>query len=209
MRCTFKSRASPWALFMTLSLTSIHSNRIDSCSNIHTSMPPLPHPLCIDVAISSPARSLDWMPSRHYDKIILGAGLYGLHAAERCGRLDQSVLVLEYDNEPFLRATYVNQARIHQGCHYPRSFHTAMKSARYFQRFNEDYGFYINKSFKQGYSISSEMSWTNAKQFKGFSRPPRYPAKKRNLRDSSEPASSTQHISRKDTRTSPACCAIT
>ena len=108
------------------------------------------------------------MPSRHYDKIILGAGLYGLHAAERCGRHDQSVLVLEYDNEPFLRATYVNQARIHQGYHYPRSFHTAMKSARYFQRFNEDYGFYINKSFKQGYSISSEMSWTNAKQFKDF-----------------------------------------
>lgn len=104
----------------------------------------------------------------HYDKIILGAGLYGLYAAERCGRHGQSVLVLEYDEEPFSRATYVNQARVHQGYHYPRSLHTALKSARYFQRFNEDYGFCINRSFRQVYGISSEMSWTNAKQFKSF-----------------------------------------
>lgn len=119
---------------------------------------PLLHPLCIDVAISSPARSLDWMPSRHYDKIILVAGLYGLHAAERCGRRGQSVLVLEYDNEPFSRATYADQARVHQGYRCPRSLHTALKSAWYFQRFNEDYGFRINRSFGQVYSISSEMS---------------------------------------------------
>lgn len=104
----------------------------------------------------------------HYDKIILGAGLYGLYAAERCGRHGQSVLVLEYDNEPFSRATYTNQARVHQGYHYPRSLHTALKSAHCFRRFNEDYGFCINRSFRQVYSIFSEMSWTNAKQFKDF-----------------------------------------
>ncbi len=67
-----------------------------------------------------------------------------------------------------MRATYVNQARVHQGYHYPRSLHTALKSAHCFQRFNEDYGFRISRSFKQVYGISSEMSWTNAGQFKGF-----------------------------------------
>lgn len=108
------------------------------------------------------------MPLSHYDKIILGAGLYGLYAAEHCGRHGQSVLVLEYDDAPFSRATYVNQARIHQGYHYPRSLHTASKSAQHFQRFNDDYGFCINRSFKQVYGISSEMSWTNAEQFKRF-----------------------------------------
>lgn len=72
------------------------------------------------------------------------------------------------DWTPFLRATYVNQARVHQGYHYPRSLHTALKSAHCFRRFNEDYGFCINRSFEQVYSISSEMSWTNAKQFKDF-----------------------------------------
>ena len=115
-----------------------------------------------------PHYATDWMPLNHYDKIILGGGLYGLYAAEHCGRYGQSILVLEYDNEPFSRATYVNQARVHQGYHYPRSLHTALKSAHYFRRFNEDYGFCINRSFRQIYGISSEMSWTNAKQFKGF-----------------------------------------
>lgn len=104
----------------------------------------------------------------HYDKIILGAGLYGLYAAERCGRHGQSVLVLEYDNRSFERATYVNQARIHQGYHYPRSLHTALKSAKYFRRFNEDYAFCVNPSFKQVYATSAEMSWTNAEQFTEF-----------------------------------------
>lgn len=32
-----------------------------------------------------------------------------------------SVLVLEKNNAPFSRATYINQTRVHQGYHYPRS----------------------------------------------------------------------------------------
>ena len=56
-----------------------------------------------------------------YDKIILGAGLYGLYAAERCGARGQRVLVLERDATPFRRATTINQARVHQGDQSPRS----------------------------------------------------------------------------------------
>ena len=56
-----------------------------------------------------------------YDKIILGAGLYGLYAAHKCGQKGQRVLVLERDPAPFMRATYINPARVHQGYHYPRS----------------------------------------------------------------------------------------
>ena len=37
-----------------------------------------------------------------YDKIIIGAGLYGLYSAEFCGRRGQRVLVLEYDPQPFI-----------------------------------------------------------------------------------------------------------
>ena len=47
-----------------------------------------------------------------YDKIILGAGLYGLYAAQKCGAAGQRVLVLERDPAPFMRATYINQARV-------------------------------------------------------------------------------------------------
>ncbi len=35
-----------------------------------------------------------------YDKIIVGAGLYGLYAAQKCGAAGQRVLVLEKDAGP-------------------------------------------------------------------------------------------------------------
>lgn len=103
-----------------------------------------------------------------YDKIIIGAGLYGLYSAELCGRNGQNVLLLECDAAPFSRATYINQARVHQGYHYPRSLSTAIKSAGYFRRFNEEYGFCINREFEKVYAVSAEYSWTNAEQFKNF-----------------------------------------
>lgn len=103
-----------------------------------------------------------------YDKIIIGAGLYGLYSAEFCGRQGEKVLVLEYDSAPFMRATYINQARVHMGYHYPRSYSTAIKSAGYFERFNEDYGFCVHSKFDQIYATSASFSWTNAEQFKRF-----------------------------------------
>ncbi len=103
-----------------------------------------------------------------YDKIIIGAGLYGLYSAYFCGQRGQRVLVLECDSEAFGRATYINQARVHQGYHYPRSISTAMKSAGYFERFNKDYDFCINREFNKVYATSSRYSWSDASQFKSF-----------------------------------------
>lgn len=103
-----------------------------------------------------------------YDKIIIGAGLYGLYAADFCAGRGQNILVLEYDNAPFGRATYINQARVHMGYHYPRSLTTAVKSAGYFRRFHEDFGFCIHHKFDQIYATSDQFSWTNAEQFREF-----------------------------------------
>ena len=105
-----------------------------------------------------------------YDKIIIGAGLYGLYSAFYCGKKGQKILVLESDDAPFKRATYINQARVHQGYHYPRSLSTAMKSAGYFDRFNKDYEFCINKEFNKVYATSSKYSWTDGNQFRSFCR---------------------------------------
>ncbi len=102
------------------------------------------------------------------DKIIIGAGLYGMYSALFCAKLGQQVVVLECDPSPFKRATYINQARVHHGYHYPRSISTAMKSAGYFDRFNKDYSFCLNKEFEQIYATSSEYSWSNGEQFKEF-----------------------------------------
>ena len=103
-----------------------------------------------------------------FDKIIIGAGLYGLYSALSCAKRGQNVIVLECGPTPFSRATYINQARVHQGYHYPRSISTAMKSAGYFERFNKDFAFCVNKEFDQIYATSSEYSWSNGKQFKDF-----------------------------------------
>lgn len=105
---------------------------------------------------------------KQYDKIIIGAGLYGIYAAHRCAAKGQSVLVIERDDAPFARATYINQARVHMGYHYPRSYATAIKSAHYFQRFMQDYGDCVLTDFDQVYATSSHFSWTNAAEFRRF-----------------------------------------
>lgn len=105
---------------------------------------------------------------KNYDCIVLGAGLYGLYSALLLANKDKSVLILEQDNEAFSRATYVNQARIHNGYHYPRSFSTAIKTAKYFDRFVGEYGFCINKDFTKIYATSAACSWTNREQFIKF-----------------------------------------
>ena len=103
-----------------------------------------------------------------FDRIIIGAGLYGLYSALFCSKLGEKVLVLEYDNSSFGRASYVNQARVHMGYHYPRSISTAIKSREHFDRFNEDYGFCVNDAFTKVYATSSKLGWTNSTQFKKF-----------------------------------------
>lgn len=103
-----------------------------------------------------------------YDRIIIGAGLYGLYAALFCGRHGLRVLVLEKEDAAFTRATYVNQARVHMGYHYPRSLSTAIRSAGYFSRFCNDYDFCIHRTFDQIYATSSDFSWTDAAQFQAF-----------------------------------------
>lgn len=103
-----------------------------------------------------------------YDRIIIGAGLYGLYAALKCAQNKENIIVLEYDDAAFKRATYINQARVHMGYHYPRSYSTAIKSAGYFERFNKDYSFCILTKFNQIYATSSNFSWSDANEFKKF-----------------------------------------
>lgn len=103
-----------------------------------------------------------------YDKIIIGAGIYGLYSALFCGKRGENVVVLEKEDEAFKRATYINQARVHMGYHYPRSYSTAIKSAGYFERFHKDYSFSELIEFDQIYATSANFSWTNAEQFRKF-----------------------------------------
>ena len=103
-----------------------------------------------------------------FDRIIIGGGFYGLYSAYFCGKQGERILLLEKDAGPFMRASYINQARVHMGYHYPRSLSTALKSKGYFDRFIEEFGFCVNDEFEKIYALSSNFSWTNAGQFKKF-----------------------------------------
>ncbi|GHV23791.1 hypothetical protein FACS189494_11990 [Spirochaetia bacterium] len=103
-----------------------------------------------------------------YEKIIIGGGFYGLYSSLVCGKAGQRVLLIETESEPFKKATYINQARVHMGYHYPRSISTALKSKKYFDKFNNDFPKCVEKSFDQIYAVSNDFSWTNGKQFQKF-----------------------------------------
>ena len=92
-----------------------------------------------------------------YDKIILGAGLHGLYAAQKCGAAGAAGAGAGKRPGPFMRATYINQARVHMGYHYPRSYSTATKSAGYFERFCRDYEFCLLQEFDQVYATSAHF----------------------------------------------------
>jgi glycine/D-amino acid oxidase-like deaminating enzyme len=105
-----------------------------------------------------------------YDYVIIGSGIFGMWAARLVADAGLSALIIECEAAPFARASYVNQARVHLGYHYPRSLATARKTAEYFERFCSDFDFAINRRFKKIYAISNRYSFTSGRQFLKFCR---------------------------------------
>lgn len=103
-----------------------------------------------------------------FDYVIFGAGIYGMYAAHILAKKGIQVAVVEFDTAPLQRASFINQARVHNGYHYPRSVSTAEKSAHYYERFVKDFSFAINDRFLKVYAISAMDSLTNAEQFLKF-----------------------------------------
>ena len=92
------------------------------------------------------------------DCIIIGAGIFGLHAARILAKKNKKVLILEKSLRAFSGASAINQARVHNGYHYPRSYDTAKKVADYYERFTNDFSFAMNDSFEHIYAIASNDS---------------------------------------------------
>jgi glycine/D-amino acid oxidase-like deaminating enzyme len=105
-----------------------------------------------------------------YDVIIIGGGFYGLRIAtflhEQLGL--KNVLILEKEAGMMTRASYVNQARIHNGYHYPRSLLTALRSRVNFPIFAEEYPDAVVQNFVKYYAIAKKLSKVNANQFRHF-----------------------------------------
>ena len=65
---------------------------------------------------------------------------------DRAGCCDDGV-VLEQEIDILQRASYVNQARVHMGYHYPRSLVTAFRSLANFPKFIKDFDKAIKNDF--------------------------------------------------------------
>ena len=102
--------------------------------------------------------------------IIIGGGFYGLSIAlylyESLGVKD--ITIIEKEPATMTRASYVNQARVHNGYHYPRSVLTGYRSAVNFPRFVEQYEKAIVSDFEKYYGIANHLSKVNARQFRRF-----------------------------------------
>ena len=57
------------------------------------------------------------LPVREIDRVVFGAGIFGLYAAIILGRRGLRVAIVDLEARPLSRASLVNQARIHMGYH--------------------------------------------------------------------------------------------
>lgn len=108
--------------------------------------------------------------TRHYDAIIIGSGMYGLYTAKYLNSKGLKTAIVSKDNvskEQSNIGSINNQARIHNGYHYPRSITTAQKSVEYYQDFIDDFKD-ATIDFNQVYAIPAYGSLTSAKQFESF-----------------------------------------
>ncbi len=101
-----------------------------------------------------------------YDFMIIGGGIYGLYAAIAL-QGKYNVLLIEKEDDFFKKASFVNQARLHNGYHYPRSVETAKLSHRYYDRFCQEFESSIYNKFSQIYAVSKE-SRVSACQYEKF-----------------------------------------
>lgn len=106
------------------------------------------------------------------DAVIIGGGFYGAAIAVYLAKQRGFKRIVLVEREPALlmRASYNNQARVHNGYHYPRSFTTAYRSRVNLPRFVRDWPLAVRQDFTKLYAIARRNSKVTAKQFERFCR---------------------------------------
>lgn len=102
----------------------------------------------------------------NFDIVVIGGGFYGCMLAIELRKYFSKVLLIEKNNELLTKASYNNQARVHNGYHYPRSFITALRSHRNYQKFISDFKTAIDSTFLMTYAIARNNSKVTSQQFK-------------------------------------------
>ncbi len=99
------------------------------------------------------------------DALIIGGGFYGLYLAEMLASRLPRVVLCERSADLMQRASYSNQARVHNGYHYPRSILTAVRSRVNFPRFVEEFRPAIESRFEKVYAVARQATKVAAEQF--------------------------------------------
>jgi glycine/D-amino acid oxidase-like deaminating enzyme len=102
--------------------------------------------------------------------VVVGGGFFGLRIALHLREhleLD-SVIVLERETAMMSRSSLINQARVHNGYHYPRSILTGYRSQVNFPRFAAEYRDAVVDSFTHHYAVARAYSKVSARQFALF-----------------------------------------
>lgn len=105
-----------------------------------------------------------------YDAVVVGGGFYGASISLYLAERGERVIVLEKSDDLLSRASYVNQARVHNGYHYPRSILTSLRSRVNYSRFVEDFHECVDASFQKVYAIARHGSKITGTQFLQFCR---------------------------------------
>jgi len=107
--------------------------------------------------------------SRELDCVVVGGGIFGCWLALHLAR-EQGLTVALFERESTLlrRASYSNQARVHNGYHYPRSILTGLRSRVNSERFLREYAECVDRSFRQYYAVARMRSNVTAAQFEKF-----------------------------------------
>jgi glycine/D-amino acid oxidase-like deaminating enzyme len=104
------------------------------------------------------------------DTLIVGGGFYGARLALLLRSRGRRVLLVERESVMLGRASLRNQARVHNGYHYPRSILTSLRSRMNYARFLDEYGDCVDRSFPHYYAVGRGMSKVTASQFAEFCR---------------------------------------
>lgn len=103
--------------------------------------------------------------------VVVGGGFFGVALALHLARRREvRVTLLEAGDQLLNRSSRVNQARVHHGYHYPRSYLTAYRSRQSFPRFVQDYPDAIRRDFRSLYAIARHGSRVSAAGFLRFCR---------------------------------------
>lgn len=100
--------------------------------------------------------------------LIIGGGFFGMYLAEHFAQKGCNVRLFEKEPQFMQRASYANQARVHNGYHYPRSVLTALRSRISFPRFVNEFRECIDSDFEKYYLIGNPLGKVSAKQFLKF-----------------------------------------